>query len=112
MITFKKTILILIIITLASCGNYKNNRLPEGTIDKSEFTYPPEKEQNNLKMIKELIKEYQTPFYCYDEAIINENINNLNLLLVSSGVPNPANCLIVHNFPLYKLGWIPLVNGN
>lgn len=44
MITFKKTILILIIITLASCGNYKNNRLPEGTIDKTEFTYPPEKE--------------------------------------------------------------------
>ena len=37
-------ILILIIITLASCGNYKNNRLPEGTIDNSEYTYPPEKE--------------------------------------------------------------------
>ena len=44
MITFKKTILILIIITLASCGNYKNNRLPEGTFDNSEYTYPPEKE--------------------------------------------------------------------
>ena len=33
-------------------------------------------------MIKELIKEHQTPFYCYDNAIINEKVsflNNLNL---------------------------------
>ncbi len=44
MTIFKKTILILILIILTSCGNYKNNRLPEGAIDKSEFTYPPEKE--------------------------------------------------------------------
>tara|TARA_B100000768_G_C10886839_1_gene211948 strand:+ start:39 stop:173 length:135 start_codon:yes stop_codon:yes gene_type:complete len=44
MIIFQKTILILILIILTSCGNYKNNKLPEGTIDKSKFTYPPEKE--------------------------------------------------------------------
>jgi|TARA_B110000305_G_C19428869_1_gene635150 hypothetical protein len=44
MIIFQKTIVILILIILTSCGNYKNNKLPEGTIDKSEFTYPPEKE--------------------------------------------------------------------
>ena len=44
MIIFQKTILILILIILTSCGNYKDNRLPEGIIDKSKFTYPPEKE--------------------------------------------------------------------
>ena len=44
MIIFQKTIVILILIILTSCGNYKNNKLPEGIIDKSEFTYPPEKE--------------------------------------------------------------------
>ena len=31
-------------------------------------------------MIKELIKEYPTPFYCYDETIINEKISFLNSL--------------------------------
>jgi len=44
MIIFQKTIVILILIILTSCGNYKSNRLPEGAVDKSEYTYPPEKE--------------------------------------------------------------------
>src|SRR6478736_2145045 len=32
--------------------------------------------------------------------------------LVSSAVPNPANCRIVHNRPRYMLGYTPRVNGN
>lgn len=31
-------------------------------------------------MMKELIKEHQTPFYCYDETIINEKISFLKCL--------------------------------
>jgi hypothetical protein len=32
--------------------------------------------------------------------------------LVSSAVPKPANCRIVHNRPRYMLGYTPRVNGN
>ena len=31
-------------LTLASCGNYKPNQLPEGVIDKSQFPFPPNEE--------------------------------------------------------------------
>jgi len=68
MITFKKTILILIIITLASCGNYKNNRLPEGTIDKSEYTYPPE------------IIDYQKEQLISQNILIHQKKSRINIL--------------------------------
>ncbi len=37
---------------------------------------------------------------------------NLKRPLVSSGVPNPANCRMVHSRPRYILAWTPRVNGN
>jgi predicted small lipoprotein YifL len=40
-----KLISILIIsLTLTSCGNKKPNKLPEGVIDKSQFPFPPNEE--------------------------------------------------------------------
>src|SRR5919106_21102 len=37
---------------------------------------------------------------------------NLNLLLVSSALPNPLYCLIVQSRSLYMLGYNPRVYGN
>ncbi|MDA1283909.1 MAG: hypothetical protein O3C61_03195 [Proteobacteria bacterium] len=43
--TLSKYLTLLILLTLVSCGNYKNNKLPDGVIDKSALQYPPEVEQ-------------------------------------------------------------------
>lgn len=40
-----KLISILIVsLSLISCGNKKPNKLPEGVIDKSQFPFPPNEE--------------------------------------------------------------------
>tara|TARA_Y100001935_G_C17032830_1_gene373360 strand:+ start:429 stop:575 length:147 start_codon:yes stop_codon:yes gene_type:complete len=39
-----KIIIIIISIFIISCGNKKPNELPEGTIDKSQFPFPPNEE--------------------------------------------------------------------
>ena len=43
--TLGKYLTLLILLTLVSCGNYKNNRLPYSVTDKSTLQYPPELEQ-------------------------------------------------------------------
>tara|TARA_B110000114_G_scaffold45957_1_gene48646 strand:+ start:5005 stop:5145 length:141 start_codon:yes stop_codon:yes gene_type:complete len=43
--TLGKYLTLLILLTLVSCGNYKDNKLPDGVKDKSTLQYPLELEQ-------------------------------------------------------------------
>tara|TARA_B110000259_G_C13807333_1_gene319210 strand:+ start:66 stop:251 length:186 start_codon:yes stop_codon:yes gene_type:complete len=57
--TINNYLSLLILLVLISCGNYKDNILQEGVIDKSLLSYPPKLEESDstLEKKKEILEE-------------------------------------------------------
>ena len=45
----KKMLMVIFCFSIIACGNKKQNKLPDGAIDKSSYPFPPNKEYNYPK---------------------------------------------------------------